>query len=105
MFAIFILLGVALLALRYFDKPHASIRFARLIRPCRLAVQDLVYRHTGLCLPLLRAHRTCQGRALQRALNRAHDTDIAYRRFDPGFREVDLKGWTLGRDLSVRFEG
>lgn len=105
MIAIFILLGVAILALRFFDKPHASIRFARIIRPCRLAVQDLVYRYTGLCMPLLRAYRTRQGRAMQRALNRVHDTDISYRSFDPGFREVDLKGWTLGRDLSVRYEG
>lgn len=105
MIAIFILLGVAILALRYFNKPKANLLFARLIRPFRLAVQDLVYRHTGICMPLLRAHRTRQGRALQRALNRAHDTDISYRSFDPGFREVDLKGWTLGRDLSVRYEG
>ena len=105
MVTLFFLLGGLILALRYFDKPHASIRFARLVRPCRLAVQDLVYRHTGLCLPLLRAHRTRQGRALQRLLNRAHNTDIAYRRFNPGFHEVDLKGWTLGRDLSVRYEG
>jgi len=105
MIAIFFLLGGLILALRFFDKPHASLRFACLIRPYRLAVQRLVYRHTGLCLPLLRAHRTRQGRALQRALNRDHDTDIAYRRFDPGFREVDLKGWSLGRDLSVRYEG
>lgn len=105
MIAIFILLGGLILALRFFDKPHASIRFARLIRPYRLAVQAFLFRHTGICLPLLRAHRTRQGRTLQRLLNRAHDTDIAYRRFNPGFREVDLKGWTLGRDLSVRYEG
>ena len=105
MIAIFILLGVAILALRFFNKPHASIRFARLVRPYRLAVQRLIYRHTGLCLPLLRAHRTRQGRALQRRLNMAHDTDISYRSFDPGFREVNLKGWTLSRDLSVRYEG
>lgn len=105
MFTVFILLGVAILALRYFNKPHASIRFARMVRPYRLAVQASLFRHTGLCLPLLRAHRTRQGRALQRALNRAHDTDISYRSFNPGFREVDLKGWTLGRDLSVRYEG
>ncbi len=105
MVAIFILLGGLILALRFFDKPHASIRFARQVRPFRLAVQRLIYRHTGLCLPLLRAYRTRQGRALQRRLNMAHDTDISYRSFDPGFREVDLKGWTLGRDLSVRYEG
>lgn len=105
MFTIFILLGGLILALRFFDKPHASIRFARMVRPYRLAVQASLFRHTGLCLPLLRAHRTRQGRALQRALNRAHDTDISYRSFDPGFREVNLKGWTLGRDLTVRYEG
>lgn len=105
MVALFFLLGVAILALRFFDKPYASIRFARQVRPYRLAVQRLIYRHTGLCLPLLRAYRTRQGRAMQRALNMAHDTDISYRSFDPGFREVDLKGWTLGRDLSVRYEG
>lgn len=105
MFAVFIFLGVAILALRFFDKPKAILRFAWLVRPYRLAIQSLIFRHTGLCLPLLRAHRTRQGRALQRALNRAHDTDISYRSFNPGFREVDLKGWTLGRDLSVRYEG
>lgn len=105
MIAIFFLLGGLILALRFFDKPHASLRFACLIRPYRLAIQRLIYRHTGLCLPLLRAHRTRQGRALQRALNMAHDTDISYRSFDPGFREVNLKGWTLSRDLTVRYQG
>lgn len=103
MFTIFILLGGLILALRFFDKPKAILRFAWLVRPYRLAVQASLFRHTGLCLPLLRAHRTRQGRALQRALNRAHDTDISYRSFNPRFREVDLKGWTLSRDLTVRY--
>ena len=105
MVALFFLLGVAILALRFFDKPHASIRFARQVRPYRLAVQTVLFRHTGICLPLLRSHRTRRGRALQRLLNRDHDTDITYRGYNPGFREVNLKGWTLGRDLSVRYEG